>query len=180
MKILITGGRGYIARNLKSLFESEQNYTVYAPSRTELNLLDIDKLHQYLKKYKFDAIIHAATKGGNRIDTDTYENTYIPNILMFENLCELIHHIPVIIFSSGAEFDRRYEIYESQEEDIFKKWPIDPYGLSKNIISRRSLIDYNNIWILRVFGCFNWDEKSHRFIKSSIESLFVVVITLIP
>jgi GDP-L-fucose synthase len=82
-----------------------------------------------------------------------------------------VDHLKIFIIGSGAEFDRRYPIQECSEEIIKYSWPIDPYGLSKNIITRRVLESLNNIWILRLFGCFNWDDDPERFIKNGILNL---------
>lgn len=172
MKILITGGGGYIARNLKQLL-TDRGYHISAPTRSELDLLDRDNLSKYLRAEQFDAIIHAATKGGKRNISDTFENTYIPNILMFENLnwCRPNPDIPIIMFGSGAEFDRRRSIENEYASSILSSWPIDPYGLSKNLITRRAITYSKNIWVLRLFGCFNYDEDSTRFIKHCILSI---------
>lgn len=173
MRILITGGNGYLARNLKPLFE-QNGYEVAAPSRTELDLLNLEYLSTYLKFENFDAIIHLATRGGRRTKEDTFEEVYIPNIQMFENLClanRWVNPAPIIAVGSGAEFDRRAPIKSVREEAVFDRWPMDPYGLSKNIITRRALSDFEHIWILRLFGCFNWDDDPSRFIRAGIENL---------
>jgi len=168
MKILITGGKGYIARNLARLL-SEKNHVVLNPGREELNILDILSLQAYLKKEKFDAILHCATKGGKRYVMDTFEQVYVPNIQMFENLMFVgSEEIPIILFGSGAEYDRRDDIQNCRENDIFFSWPLDPYGLSKNIITRRKR---TNMRVLRLFGCFNYDEDDSRFIKNSINNI---------
>lgn len=173
MKILITGGNGYIARNIKPLFENA-GYNVLAPSHSELDILNRSSVEFYLKSEKFDAIIHTATKGGKRTKTDTFEEVYLPNIQMFETLYISNLHmddVPIILLGSGAEFDRRHSIQEVEENNVFFEWPIDPYGLSKNIIARRALKDFRNMWVLRLFGCFNHDEDPARFIKSSIQNI---------
>jgi len=169
MKILITGGSGYLARNLKPLFENK-GYEVLAPSRTELDLLNFGLLDEYMQKNKPDAIIHTAIKGGERGKPDTFEDVFIPNIRMFENLMDVKwwETVPTIIIGSGAELDRRWAIREDNENALFNRWPMDPYGLSKNIIARRSLTEYKHIYILRLFGCFNHDEDTSRFIKAGI------------
>lgn len=172
-KILITGGEGYIARNLKPLFE-QNGYEVVAPSRTELDLLNVEYLASFLQFEKFDAIVHTAIRGGRRTKEDTFEDVYVPNIQMFENLCAANrwgNPAQIITIGSGAEFDRRGPINSKREEAVFDKWPIDPYGLSKNIITRRALSDFDNIWVLRLFGCFNWDDDPVRFIRYGIENV---------
>lgn len=164
MTILITGGNGYIARNLTRLL-SMKGFNILSPSHSELDICNLQNLRHYLSKHKIECIIHTATKGGKRNVPDTYED-FVSNITMFENIVEVAdENIKIISFGSGAEFDRRKNICLARTSDIFESWPIDPYGLSKNIISRRSTI---NMWVLRLFGCFNYDENDSRFIKNSI------------
>jgi len=171
MKILLTGGGGFLARNLKPLFK-QANYEVLAPSHAELDLLNRELLLEYLLKTQPEIIIHTASKGGRRTNPDTFEDVYIPNIKMFENLCLCrTPRVKLIIIGSGAEFDRRYPIQEREENSFNFYWPMDPYGLSKNIITRRTMGHFINIYVLRLFGCFNYDEDSTRFIKASILNL---------
>ena len=167
MRILITGGNGYIARNLKRLFENK-GYIILAPSHQELDVTNLKLLHEYVEINNPDAIIHAAIKGGKRTQKDTYED-FASNITMFENIMKIIDNRPTIIYGSGAEFDRRKEIKSELEDIVLDSWPIDLYGLAKNIITRRIIMkEKGNVHILRLFGCFNHDEYNDRFIKSSI------------
>jgi GDP-L-fucose synthase len=175
MKILITGGQGYIARNLVPLFVNA-GYTVDAPSRTEMDLLNPERVEEYLTNSKPDVIIHAAVKGGDRDHKDTWEDVFVPNMKMFENLylCAMrpdFESCKFIVIGSGAEFDRRYPINGRFEETAKYSWPVDPYGLSKNLITRRCHEDLDNIWVVRLFGCFNFDEDPSRFIKNGILNL---------
>lgn len=172
MKILITGGSGYIGRNLKRLLTNKGHH-IYTPSHEELDLLNRDKVGEYLSHGQFEVVIHAAGKGGNRMVPDTFENTYLPNILMYENLsgCLKWSKTPLIIFGSGAEFDRRHFVHDEYASSVLFHWPIDPYGLSKNLITRRAITYSTNVWVLRLFGCFNYDEDNTRFIKSCILSI---------
>lgn len=175
MKVLITGGQGYIARNLVPLFLNA-GYQVDAPSRTEMDLLDTKGTEEYLLKSQPDVIIHAATKGGKRTQKDSWEDVFVPNMKMFENLYLYamrpdFEFRKFIVISSGAEFDRRYPINGRFEETAKYSWPIDPYGLSKNLITRRCHEDLDNIWVVRLFGCFNFDDDPARFIKNGILNL---------
>lgn len=175
MKVLITGGHGYIARNLVPLFLNA-GYEVDAPSRTEMDLLNCEQTEEYFAKSKPDVIIHAASKGGSRNRKDTWEDVFVPNMKMFETLylCAMrpeFEYVKFIVIGSGAEFDRRYPIHGRFEETAKYSWPIDPYGLSKNLITRRCHEDLDNIWVVRLFGCFNFDEDPSRFIKGGILNL---------
>ena len=72
-KILITGGSGFIGRNLAEQLRAQ--YDVLAPSRQELDLHSDTAVRDYLAAHRFDVVIHAATGRSNRkitaaIDTD--------------------------------------------------------------------------------------------------------------
>ncbi len=169
MKILITGGSGFIARNLKTLLENV-GHDVLAPNRQELNICDLYTLKTYVELHRPEAIIHAASKGGYRNVPDTYHD-FVSNMVMFENIMEVIEDRRLVLFTSGADMDRRNSIHNVREVDIFDSWPIDLYGLSKNL-NVRKLADYSNhsidAYYIRPFCCFNHDEVDARFIKKSI------------
>lgn len=173
MKILITGGQGYLARNLKRMFENV-GHTVLAPSRQELDMTNLTFVKEYFSTNMPDGIVHTAVKGGGRDYEDTTKD-FSDNMVMFENLMYVTeYNTPIVIYGSGAAFDRRYDINKVEEEDIFKAWPVDLYGLSKNIIARRIMsgsFRYRSICLLNVFNCFNYDEKNTRFIKNTITNI---------
>ena len=173
MKILITGGNGYIARNLKRVFENV-GHEILAPSRQELDITNLMFVKKYLSNHMPEGIIHTAIKGGDRGYEDTPKD-FSDNIVMFENLMNVIEYdTPIVVYGSGAAFDRRYDINEVEEECVFKSWPIDLYGLAKNIIARRIMtgpLRYRSIYLLNIFNCFNYDENSTRFIRKSITNV---------
>ena len=174
MKVLITGGQGYIARNLVPLFLNA-GYEVNAPSHTEMDLLNFQHTGERLESFWPDVIIHTASKGGRRQAKDTWEDMYVPNIKMWEHIAVASRlHTPrpkIITIGSGAEFDRRCPIQDRFEITVQSQWPLDPYGLSKNIITRRALTALDNAYVLRLFGCFNFDDDPLRFIKHGILNL---------
>jgi nucleoside-diphosphate-sugar epimerase len=170
MKILITGGSGFVARNLARLLSSN-GYEVLAPSHSELDMCNAGKVFTFLMaNHPVDAIIHAAFNC-KKEQENKYED-FVNNIKMFESIvqCDLVGNVnrPVIILGSGAEMDRRYEIDNANEAELFENWPLDLYGLSKNIIARRAQEELEHPYVLRLFGCFGEDEENTRFIKRSI------------
>jgi GDP-L-fucose synthase len=90
---------------------------------------------------------------------------------MFENLLKFSNKFQVMFnFGSGAEFDRRFDIKNSIETDVFKSNPVDMYGLSKNLITRRIYELDANIYNLRLFGCFGVHEEPQRLFKTCYEN----------
>jgi len=69
MKILITGGKGYIAKGItNSLWDK---YHIIAPGKDELDLTDKSSVDKFFENKQFDAIIHTAIKGAtNPRDSD--------------------------------------------------------------------------------------------------------------
>ena len=170
MKILITGGSGYVARNLTRLFQST-NHTVTSPSKSELNLLECDDIKYFINETSPDVVIHTAIRGGERINKDGYDIAW-ENIYMYDNLMSYVSDTTkVIVFGSGAEFDRRSDIDCEKEEHVTLRNPIDLYGKSKNTISRKILNSNRDIYLLRLFAGFNYDEEPYRFVKQCITNI---------
>jgi len=161
-KILITGSNGYVARNIaKSLSE----YDLTLINRSTLDLLDPKAVKQFFKHRYFDVLIHTATSGGSRLKEDSFEVFY-ENCLMHQNILENSSSFDKYIsFGSGAELDRRYHIDPSV--DLKSAYPIDPYGMSKNFITKSGIL-YPNFHNVRIFNVFNEDELPSRMIKANI------------
>lgn len=176
MKVLITGGGGFVGRNVSRCLK-QLGHEVLAPTHRELDMTDLHKCMAYFNENKVESIVHTAFKG--HFSAANQYQDFLDNIKMFDNLVWLDDFRPTIIIGSGAEFDRRYSIDCENEDHLFKSWPVDLYGLSKNIISRRALGHTENEeeteihapFILRLFGCFGPDEPDFRFIKRSISRL---------
>jgi UDP-glucose 4-epimerase len=165
MKILITGGSGFIARNLiKHLTE----FDVTVTTRKQLDLLDKRSVDLFFTDKEFDVVIHTAIEGGNRLINDR-PNVVYDNLTMFFNLMYHKHKFNKLInFGSGAELDRSEHITNS-DSDINNKFPLEPYGMSKNIIARITK-DTPGCYNLRIFAVFGEDELDRRFIKNNIKN----------
>jgi len=161
-KILITGSNGYVARNIRKKLS---HYDLTFTNRTNLNLLDYEKVKNFFKHNYFDAVVHTATSGGSRLEKDN-SNVFFENCIMHQNILDNSSSFDKYIsFGSGAELDRRYDIDPSA--DLMIAYPIDPYGMSKNFIAKSGLL-YPNFHNIRIFNVFNEDELITRMIKANI------------
>lgn len=157
-RILITGGSGFVGRNLKEALS--ERYHIFAPSRSELDLLDCGQVEQYVREKKIDVVVHGAVHvpmfhGG--------EQEFFHDMQMFLNLEKISGQLEKLLyFGSGAEFDKRSDIRMVSEDSFGRSIPVSEYGLAKytmNRIARQS----ENIYNLRLFGVFGkyelWNIK---------------------
>jgi nucleoside-diphosphate-sugar epimerase len=149
MKILITGGNGYIAKSLHSYLHLEHDVTLV--SRNELNLTRREEVQYYFKNKYFDVVIHTAVKGGSRLNPLEGPDVVLANLLMYDNLMRCRDKFDKLIhFGSGAE-----EAADS------------PYGFSKHIINRLMKLDPKSVNV-KIYAVFDENELDTRFIKSNI------------
>lgn len=149
MKILITGGNGYIATNITPYLSNV--YDVDCVTRKDVNLLDTESVNRVFTDKFYDVIIHTAIEGGSRLIEDSTSIVH-DNILMLDNIVSnKSHYKRLINIGSGAE--------------LF--YPKTPYGMSKRAILN-IINSLNEHFTLRVFSIFNENELETRFIKSNI------------
>lgn len=159
-KLLITGSGGFVGSNLAEFFEKK--YELLTPRSFQLDLVDAQSLEKFFSENKIDAIIHCASVGGIRGIVDS-KDVAEKNISMFENLAECAGgKTPMIVFGSGAQFDKSRELKKISESELGKFIPQDAYGFSKMKIAQKSL-STNNITCLNIFGCYGKNEPSWRF-----------------
>lgn len=149
LKILITGGNGYIA---KSIYNSlNDRYEITTITRSNFDLTDYNQTCEWFYERQYDVVIHTAVNGGSRLKADD-SSVIKNNIAMFENLCaNKFQFKKLISFGSGAE--------------IFNSGKF--YGASKKIIAD-AIQFIPNFYNLRIFGTFDENELDTRFIKANI------------
>jgi len=175
--LLITGGSGFIGRNLAEHFAPERE--VLAPGHAELDLLDADAVRDYLKKHRVDAVAHCATKPGHRNAVDP-TGLVEANTRMFFNLarCSDLYRKMVFV-GSGAVYDMRHYEPKMPETYFDAHVPADEHGFSK-YIAAKYIERSGDIVELRVFGIFGrYEDYAIRFISNAIcKTIFGLPITL--
>ena len=149
MKILITGGGGYIGKSIYSALYDNHDITVV--TRRDFDLTCWESTYKFFQNKSFDVVIHAAVAGGHRLKEDN-DSVIRENLLMYRNL--LNHQdkfTKFISFGSGAELNN----------------PTTPYGISKQAIANHMAIKPNFL-NLRIFSVFDENELNTRFIKANI------------
>ena len=165
MRLLITGGAGFIGRNLAEQLAS--SYQVLAPSSAELDLLSEQAVREYLGAHRFDVVVHAATTRSNRrlpAPPDLLDR----NCRMFFNLVRNQSQFGKMIhFGSGAEYDRVQLPPRVREDDFDTRVPRDAYGFSKYICAKY-IERSERIVNLRLFGVFGaYEDYTVRFISNA-------------
>ncbi len=166
MKILVTGGKGFIARNLAEALSSE--HKVSSPGSGELDLLDSIKVADTLKSGGFDLVIHAATyDAAPKTSTKDPAKVLNNNLRMFFNIARWSGNFGrLIFFGSGAEFGRENWLPRMPESYFDKFVPSDQYGFSKYLMTKHALSG-KNIYNLRLFGVFGkYEDWRYRFISN--------------
>lgn len=150
-KILITGGNGFIARNLKRVLSND--YDVTTITRQDFDLTDNNAVNEFFDGKWFDVVIHTAIVGGSRLSKDI-DTVRINNIKMYLNLRNNLHHYGKFVnIGSGVELNHS---------------SYSPYGISKRVI-RDSVMLEPNFYNVRVYAVFGPDELDTRFIKANLK-----------
>ena len=165
MRILITGGSGFIGRHLAEQLAG--TYEVSAPSSAELDLLNEQEVREYLDARRFDVILHTATTRSNRrlpAPPDLLDR----NCRMFFNLVRNQGRFGKMIhFGSGAEYDKTGLPARVKEDYFDTRVPRDALGFSKYICAKH-IERSDRIVNLRLFGVFGaYEDYTVRFISNA-------------
>jgi nucleoside-diphosphate-sugar epimerase len=179
MKILITGGSGFIGSHLSTLLKNQKHqltiYDLNPPQDSDLNfvsgdILDSKKIIE--SSNGCDLIIHLAAAVGVTLTDNNPIQTLDFNILGTKNVLEAckINNIPKIIFASSSEIYGEPDSTPIHEND--RTTPITTYGLSK-LISEEYIKSYSKMYelkytILRFFNAYGPGQSSNFVIPEFV------------
>ena len=165
MKVVLTGGNGFIGRNLRDKLGS--GYEIIPISHRDTDLTDYVALRERFRQIAPDAVIHAAAKPGHRFCTDR-TNLTLTNLQLFTSVFRAAKDVSAkfITFGSGSEFDMSEPIVRIREGSG-GRIPKDETGFPRYVINalmQGQPESYN----LRCFGVFGPYEEETRFISQCI------------
>lgn len=163
MKVAVLGSNGFLGQ---CIIKYLKNHELIPVTRKDVNLIDFNQVRSWLESRRPDVIVNCAISGGSKTGLSQQELADIQNNLsIFMNFYNCSDQFSKFInIGSGAEFDLTTNIDQAREEDILASNPIDSYGYSKNIISRL-VLEKENFYTLRLFGCFDILEPEFRLFK---------------
>ncbi|MFR9619612.1 MAG: NAD(P)-dependent oxidoreductase [Rikenellaceae bacterium] len=167
MRILLTGGSGFIGRNIMESYLVDK-YEIHAPTSKELNVASQESVDDYFSRNKVDIVIHSAVKPSHRNAVD-FNDILQTNATMFCNLERHNHHYQkMLVVGSGAIYDLRNYRPKMSEEQWREFVPADVHGFCKYMCEK--IIEHSsNIYDLRVFGIFGkYEDYAIRFISNNI------------
>jgi nucleoside-diphosphate-sugar epimerase len=138
MRLLITGGSGFIGTHLVDLFLEKGyefvNVSDVAPKKTthlkfwvECDLADVHKLKRIFREFKPEGVVHLAA----RTDVGyTSINDYSINVLMTKNIVEIIRATPSVrrLMLASTQLVHRPGHLPEGDKDYE---PVNPYAASK-------------------------------------------------
>ena len=130
MRVLITGGTGFMGKKLIKLLNGQRTFEVFG-DKEFMDLTDIQSIRNVLNKVKPDLIVHLAalTFVPNRQPL----NFYNVNTLGTENLLKVV--IETNVSESGMLCFSTAGVYGIQQKDLLDETlipnPINHYAMSK-------------------------------------------------
>ncbi len=160
-RVLLTGGGGFLGGFLRQRIEEKQPAALFAPRKSELDLLDVPAVRAYLADHRPNLIIHGAAVVGG-----IGANRAHPGRFFYENAAMGIH---LIEEARRAEVEKlvclgticaypKVTPVPFREDDLWNGYPEEtnaPYGIAKKALlvqlqSYRQEYGFNGVYLLPV------------------------------
>jgi len=154
--ILISGGKGEFA---KALIQANYKYKIFAPNKSQMNILSQNSISNYISRKKIDYFVHAAAfTTPMQQHSSQVKKSIETNIIGSANvaLSCMKKSIKLIYISTNFVYPGKKGSYK--EDDYL--YPVNEYGWSK-LGGETPMHIYKNTLILRI--CMNNDYFPHKF-----------------
>ena len=165
-KILVTGGDGRFARELKKI---KSRYKFIFRNKKQLNILSVNSIKNNIKKFRPKIILHlAGLSRPMNIHNKMINKSIDLNIIGTANLVKICNEkrIKIIFFSTSYVYPGTKGNYK--ENDPLLPW--NNYGWSK--LGAESVVQmYKNSLIIR--ACMTEKPFTHKFAFTNVKSNFI-------
>ncbi len=184
MRILISGGNGFLGNHLNSILDNKKNKIINFRSKN-YDLTSIKETDKLFKKYHPDIFIHlAGDVGGINKTKNNPAKSFYNNIAMGINTVESSRKYNVkkyIMIGTICSYPK-FSPVPFKEDDYWNGYPEEtnaPYGIAKKSISeqldaywKEYNLNYVNIILTNIYGPGdNFDEKTSHVIPAIIKKL---------
>ncbi|WBW94708.1 SDR family oxidoreductase [Oceanirhabdus sp. W0125-5] len=158
MKILITGGTGFLATRFKKRFEKE--YEILALGRNELDITDGDNVEKKFTDFNPDIVIHTAAIADTGKCENNPELSYKINVQGSINVAKACKNInaKLVYMSSEQVYNGNEESGPYSEETL--PVPNTVYGKHKLKAEEEIQALLHEVWILRLTWLFGMPERN--------------------
>lgn len=185
LKILITGSRGMVGRNIAE-YQKFKNCTLLRPTRKELDLLNRESVDNYLRNNNPDLIIHCAgVVGGIHANIENPVKFLVENTQMGLNIIMSAYELGIkkfINMSSSCMYPRNAK--NPLSEELILKGELEPtnegYAIAKTTTTRLceyinkedSTFKYKTIIPCNLYGKYDkFDPKHSHMLPAVIKKI---------
>ena len=186
MKILITGGFGYIGQNFIKKYSHSHEIIIFNRNSTikpkfdskiitEIGTIEKDDIDKIIKKHKPEIVIHLAALSGLKKCEDYPSEAFLLNVYGTLNVVKacIAEKCKLIFLSSREVYGETIE-NESSEDDPLK--PVNVYGFTKSMsekiiqfYSKTQNLDYVILRLTNVYGPGGGVRGVNRIIDNALQ-----------
>jgi GDP-L-fucose synthase len=181
-RVVVTGGAGFLGRFIVDRLKLQQGLEVFAPRRSDYNLVEAVDIKRLLGATRPDLVIHlAAVVGGIGANQKNPGKFFYENLMMGAQLIEQarLHGVRKFVALGTVCSYPKFTPTPFREDDIWNGYPEEtnaPYGLAKKMMlvqsqGYRQQYGYNSIFLLpaNLYGPGdNFDPESSHVIPALI------------
>lgn len=183
MRVLITGGTGFLGRHLQQVFPKYNSVDSYFIGSYTCDLRNQSAVNAYFLEHQFTHVIHlAASVGGIGANQQNPGKFCYENLIMGCNVIEAARLAKVkklVCVGTVCSYPKHCEV-PFVEEDLWKGYPEEtnaPYGIAKKALLEMLKgyhtqygLDYSYLIPVNMYGEFdNFDPESSHVIPALVD-----------